>query len=101
MTEKTKKPENLFLWLEEYRAFAAAAEKRGMHVSDLLEEIINDFQDPNDFPKKGRTLNMTEETDLKLKAIADKWFKASQKTTGNKSDAVYYLIKEYLKNNKE
>jgi hypothetical protein len=102
MTEKTKKPEKLFVWVDVYRNFAAEAEKKDILISDLLEKAITNFELPEEIPRKARTFNMTEETKLKLQAIADKLFKGSQKDIpGNRHDAVHYIMEQFLKNNEK
>jgi hypothetical protein len=95
---KTKKPEKFFVWLEQYKTLGATAKKKDMTLSDIFQEAVDTFEDPEDMPKKARVLNVTENTSLKVQTIADKWFKFSEKSpTGNKSDAIYYIIEQYLK----
>ena len=70
------------------------------HLStELFREASKQFQPLNDFPKKARNLTIDQETDEQIQSLADQWFSSSNtEVPGNRSDAVNYIIMQYLKN---
>jgi hypothetical protein len=91
---KNKKREKFFLWLEQYEAFKTLANEKGVSASELLKEAVDQFQPPAEMPKKARNLTIDKQTSQQIQSIADQWFSSS---TGNRSDAVQFIIEQYLK----
>jgi hypothetical protein len=100
MMEKTKKPEKFFFWLDQYKAARAISKAQDLSISDLVKEAVDSFKYPVENPKKARFLKIDEKTSLKIQTVADDLFKTSGWKEGNKSDALYYILEEYLKNKK-
>ena len=67
---KSKKREKFFLWIEQYEAFKAIANERGISASELLKEAVAQFDAPSDLPKKARNLTVDQQTSDKIQAIA-------------------------------
>lgn len=89
---KTKKREKFFVWTEHYEKFKGLASSQGISASALLREEIQQFEAPEEFPKKARNLTIDEETNHKLQEIADQWFRTNSHVSGNRSDAVNYIM---------
>jgi hypothetical protein len=97
MTKNTKR-ERLFLWIEQYEAFKAVANEKGISASELFREAVQQFQMPDDIPKKVRNLTIDKETDIQLQVIANNLFGAfGAGSSVNRSDAAQYVIEQYLK----
>lgn len=97
---KTKKREKFFLWLEQYEQFKQLADEKGVSASVLLKEALDNVPMPNDLPKKARNLTIDEQMDEQIQQFADKFFSSSTTgVTGNRSDALHYIIEQYLKQN--
>lgn len=96
---KTKRRERFYLWLDYYERFKAMANTKGVSASELFRDLVEEFQPPNERPKKGRNLTIDERTNAKLQAIADEWFSSSTTgVPGNRSDVANYIIMQALKN---
>jgi hypothetical protein len=94
----TKKRERFSLWLTVYDALGPLR-KKGVSKSQVLQEAIDHFKEPSDRPKKVRDFTIEEKRNKKIQAIADKWFKLHEDDAhGNRSDALQYIIEEYIKN---
>jgi Arc/MetJ-type ribon-helix-helix transcriptional regulator len=60
-------------------------------VSELVRHIIHNGEDPEKLPRKKRNLTIDAEGIEKIKGIAEKQF------SGNPSEALNYLINDFLK----
>ncbi|MCG8335778.1 MAG: hypothetical protein MJE63_14770 [Proteobacteria bacterium] len=89
---KTKKRERFFVWTENYERFKKLADAKGVSVSALLREKIAEFKAPENIPKKARNLTIDSESNEKLQEIADEWFRSNTHVSGNRTDAVNYII---------
>lgn len=98
---KTKKRERFFVWTENYEQFKALAEEKGISVSAFLREKISEFNAPGDIPKKARNLTIDEESNTTLQEIADQWFRSNTHVSGNRTDAVNYIIMQAIKEKNE
>jgi hypothetical protein len=94
----TKKREKFFLWLEQYTKFKSKASKKGISASELLVEAVSTFKEPEERPLRPRVFTVDEKIDTEIQKIADKWFSPPDRNVpGNRSDAVAYIIEQYLK----
>ena len=59
---------------------------------------LEQIDTPKDFPKKARNLTIDPKTDKQIQDFADQWFSSTNTDIpGNRSDAVNYIIMQYLK----
>lgn len=98
---KTKRRERFFVWTENYEEFKSLAVMKGISVSALLRKKIAEFEAPKDVPKKARNLTIDEGSNKKLQEIADRWFRSNTHVSGNRTDAVNYIIMQSIKKETE